>query len=243
MRTFPAHSLAHFDSALRGLRDSILTMSSIAQRNLEGACRGLLERDSVGCSVVVGDDDEVDELERLVDREAMEILIRFAPMADDLRLVLGSMRIASNLERVSDQAVGIARRAKKMNKHPEVVLTKVVEPVFQLAMELIQDGMRAYADGDVDLALAVIARDKELDRRHRALIKEFTKAMEGDPLRVRSHLHLTFVVRFLERIGDHAVNIAEEVVFIQRGEDIRHGHSHEASESLRKSLEPALPLS
>jgi phosphate transport system protein len=93
---------------------------------------------------------------------------------------------------------------------------------MQLAKELIRDSMKAFAEGNVPLALTVIGRDKELDRRHRALTKEFTRAMEVDPANIRTYLHLTFVVRAFERVGDHAVNIAEDVVFIEQGEDIRH---------------------
>jgi len=182
------HSLAFFDTALRALRDSVLTMSSIAQRNLETAGRGLLDRNSTLCSLVIGDDDEVDELERLIDREAMEILLRFSPVAQDLRIVLASMRIASNLERISDQAVGIARRARKMNKHPEAALCKTIEPVLQMSKELIRDAMKAFAEGNVSLAHSVIARDKDLDRRHRALTKEFTRAMEIDPANIRTRI-------------------------------------------------------
>jgi len=241
MKNPNSHSLAFFDTALRELRDSVLTMSSIAQRNLEGAGRGLLDRNSTLCSLVIGDDDEVDELERLIDREAMEILLRFSPVAQDLRVVLASMRIASNLERVSDQAVGVARRARKMNKQPEAALCKTIEPVMEMSKELIRDAMKAFAEGNVPLAHAVIARDKDLDRRHRALTKEFTRAMEIDPANIRTYLHLTFVVRSFERVGDHAVNIAEDVVFIEQGEDIRHA-THESAEAKRKAAAAALPV-
>jgi phosphate transport system protein len=235
-----SHSLAFFDTALRELRNSLLTMSSIAQRNLESAGRGLLDRNSTLCSLVIGDDDEVDDLERLIDREAMEILLRFSPVAQDLRVVLASMRIASNLERVSDQAVTIARRARKMNKQPEAALCKTIEPVLQMSKELIRDSMKAFAEGNVPLALSVISRDRELDRRHRALTKEFTRAMEVDPGNIRTHLHLTFIVRAFERVGDHAVNIAEDVVFIEQGEDIR--HAHESGETKRKTSITIAPV-
>ncbi len=237
MKNSSNHSLGLFDSSLRELRNSLLTMSSIAQRNLETAGRGLLDRNTTLCSLVIGDDDEVDDLERLTDREAMEILLRFSPVAQDLRTVLASMRISTNLERVSDQAVGIARRARKMNKHPEVAISKTVEPVMQLSKELIHDAMKAFAEGNVPLALSVIARDKDLDRRYRALTKEFTRCMETDSANIRTYLHLTFVVRAFERVGDYAVSIAEDVVFIEQGEDIRHGQ-HESAEK-RKGSAPA----
>ncbi|MEO0445477.1 MAG: phosphate signaling complex protein PhoU [Verrucomicrobiota bacterium] len=204
------------------LGSSVLTMASIAQRNLETIYRGLMERDSELCRTVIGEDDEVDELEMRVDQEGMEVIMRFAPVAQDLRRTLGSMRIAANLERISDQAVNIARRTRKMNKQPEVAQAKVMDPAFRLALSLVEDSIRAYSEGDVSLAREVIKRDAELDDVHDKLIKEFTTAMEVDRDNLRTYLHLLFVVRFLERVGDHAENISEDVIFIELGTDVRH---------------------
>jgi len=218
-----AHTLVGFDLALQDLRSSVLTMASLTQRNLENVYRGLMERNSDLCSEAIGEDDEVDELERTTDHEGMEVILRYAPVARDLRRVLGSMRIATNLERMSDQAVNIARRIRKINKHAEVTETKLIEPTFRLAIELAGDSVRAFSEGDMGLARSVIDRDQRLDDQHDQLIKEFTRAMERDQEHLRTYLHLTFLVRFLERIGDHAENIAEDAIFIELGADVRHG--------------------
>jgi len=222
MRETQKHALALFDTALQGLATSLLTMSSLALRNLEGASRGLLNRDTTLCRLVVGDDAEVDDLERAVDYQAMQVLLRYSPVAEDLRIVLSSMRIASNLERVSDQAVRVARRARKLNKRPELLLTRTIEPLLGMAMELIRDGMKSFAERDIPLAQSVIARDQELDRAYHAFVRELTTGMEIDPANIRTYLHLTFAARALERVGDCAVNIAEEVIFIREGGESRH---------------------
>jgi len=211
-----------FDGARQSLRNSVLTMASIAQRNLEHVCRGLLERDTELCTQAIGEDDEVDELERRVDWEGMQIIVRFAPKAQALREVLGSMKIATNLERVSDQAVNIGRRARKVNRSAEVAAVKSLEPTFELASDLLKKSVRAFSEGDVALALEVVHADNSLDKQHDRLIKNLTKTMEVDTENLRTYMHLVFVVRFLERVGDHAVNIAEDTIFIQRGDDIRH---------------------
>lgn len=218
------HILGKFDDALTELQNSVLTMASITLRNLENVRHGLLGRNNDACYEVIGQDDEVDEFERSIDRDGMELILRFSPVAKDLRKVLGVVKISSNLERVSDQAVGIAKRARKMNKRPEVAVAKTVEPVYELALDLMSDSVKAFSGEDAVLARKVIERDDELDKAHVKLIKQFTKLMETDTENLRSYLHLIFIVRFLERVGDHAANIAEDVVFIQEAEDIRHGN-------------------
>ncbi len=225
------HTLGHFDGSLEGLRKSIITMASLTQRNLEMVGRGLFERGTDFCNEAISEDDEVDEFERQIDREGMNLIVRFAPVATDLREVLGSMKIATNLERISDHCVNIGKRTRKINKMPEVAATKTLEPLFRLASGAVRDSMAAFIDGDSKLALSLVERDGEVDDQHDVLTKRLLTLMEEDRDHLRSYLHLMFIVRFLERVGDHAVNIAEDVVFIRKGTDIRHGR--EASASLR----------
>ncbi len=224
MSSLGGHTLATFDTNLQNLRNSVLTMASLARRNLENVRRGLQERNSELCSEVIGEDDEVDELERKVDREGLELILRFTPVAQDLRQVLRSMKVATDLERISDQAVNIAKRARKLNKRPEVAEAQTIEPIFNMAIDMVRDSVKAFTDGDVTMAQQVIVADKKLDKRHTVLLKEFAQLMESDISNLRAYLHLTFVVRALERVGDHAVNIAEDLVFIEEGADIRHGN-------------------
>lgn len=216
------HILASFEEALRESRNSVLRMASIAQQNMEHAVSGLLSRNTELCNEAIADDDEVNTFEKTIDRDGLELLMRFSPVATDLRQVLAAMKIANNLERISDEAGGIARRARKVSKSPEVPETRMIEPLYEMAAALLRDGIRAYAESDVELALALHERDRELDKAHNKIIKELTKAMERDTKNLKVFLHLIFVVRCLERIGDHAVNIGEESVFVESATDIRH---------------------
>lgn len=197
-------------------------MGSTAQENLSSAIQGLLTRNGDLCQSAIRDDKSVNEYEREIGEEGMEILTRFNPMATDLRAVVGAMKIATNLERVSDEAEGIARRAIKLHKKGEAPEILLVEPVFRLAEALLEDAMRSYSDGDVELALTLHDRDQKLNELHRKTIKKLTRAMEANVASLRIFLHCIFVVRCLERIGDHAVNIGEEVVYIHCAADIRH---------------------
>ncbi len=226
----PTHTLANFDAALKGARNNVLTMASIAQQNLENAIRGLFTRNSELCSEAIAEDDEVNSFERVIDREGFEILMRFNPVASDLREVLAGMKVANNLERVSDQAENIARRARKILKAPEVPEIQQIEPIYELAISLLKDSIRSYSEGNMELGISLFERDRELDKVHRKLIKELTKAIERDPSSVKTYLHLIFIVRCLERIGDHAVNIAEDAIFAEKAADVRHLRLEEAAE-------------
>ncbi|MCF6314247.1 MAG: phosphate signaling complex protein PhoU [Verrucomicrobiales bacterium] len=216
------HILASFEEALRESRNSVLRMASVAQQNLEHAITGLLSRNSELCNQAIADDDEVNSYEKSIDGEGLKTLMRFSPVATDLRQVLAAMKIANNLERISDEAGSIARRARKIGKQAEVAETRMMEPLYEMAAELLRDGIRAYAESDVSLAMSLYELDQKLDKAHRKTIKELTKAMEQDPENLKVYLHLIFVVRCLERIGDHAVNIGEESVFVESATDIRH---------------------
>lgn len=216
------HILASFEDALRESRGSVLRMASVAQQNLDHAITGLLTRNDELCNEAIADDDEVNAFEKIIDREGLEILMRFSPVAMDLRQVLAAMKIANNLERISDEAEGIARRGRKIGKYPKVPETAMMEPLYEMASALLSDGIRAYAELDVELGLSLHQRDEELDKAHSRTIKALTKAMERDTINLKVYLHLIFVVRCLERIGDHAVNIGEESVFVESATDIRH---------------------
>jgi len=216
------HTLATFDDALQESKNSVLRMASVAQQNLEHAVNGLLSRNSELCNEAIADDDEVNTFEKVIDQDGMEILMRFGPVATDLRQVIAAMKIANNLERISDEAGGIARRALKVRKSVEVPEARLIEPLYEMASGLLQDGIRAYAESDMELGLDLHSRDEKLDEAHKKIIKDLTKAMERDTKNLKVYLHLIFIARCLERIGDHAVNIGEESVFVESATDIRH---------------------
>lgn len=216
------HILTDFESSLQRLRENVLMMSSLTLRNLENARRGLFERDEDWCNTAIADDEEIDVLEIQVDRDGIEIMLRFHPFASDLRNVIAAMKMSVNLERVADQSVGIARRARKLNTRPVLVETAALDPLFRHAMAMVQDAVKAYADNDLDLARTLKPRDRELDAMNRDFANKITELMPKNPDFIQGYLELIFIARFLERIGDQATNIAEDTVFAVAAEDIRH---------------------
>ncbi len=216
------HIFRDFDIAIRNLKDEVLLMASLTRQNLERATRSLLERDIELSRVVIGDDSEVDDLEIRVDQRGMEILVRHHPVASDLRLVISSMKISTCLERISDHAVNIAKRSKKICKGPELTDVALVEPLYVMADNLLRDAMIAFTDHNIKLAEGLKARDKELDRLHKSLIASLSHRLESSAGMAESLLHLIFVIRSLERVGDLAVNIGEDAVFLGSAMDIRH---------------------
>lgn len=217
-----AHTLTAFDDALGETRAEVLTMGSKALQNLENALLGLITRNADQCNEVIADDDDVDALETTIDKIGLEILTRFTPVAGDLRQVLAALKISSNIERISDMATSIAKRARKILKYPEIPETRVIEPIFEAALSMARDSLRAYAEGDVDLSLALYERDRELNAIHKQAIKKLTKSIETDTVNLKPLLHLIFIIRALERVGDHSVNIAEDTFFMVRAEPLRH---------------------
>ena len=219
------HILTSFEDALDNLRKDVLMMSSLASRSLENARKGLFERDEDWCNTVIADDEEIDALEIQIDSEGMEIMLRFHPFASDLRNVIAAMKTSVNLERASDQSVGIARRARKLIALPLMPATARIEPIFNLASSVFNDAMKSYADNDIELARTIKLRDKELDELNRDFADNLTELMPQNPEHIRAFLELIFVSRCLERIGDQAKNIAEDVIYAVSVKDIRHSNS------------------
>jgi len=219
------HILTSFEDALDNLRKDVLVMSSLASRSLENARKGLFERDEDWCNTVIADDEEIDALEIRIDGEGMEIMLRFHPFASDLRNVIASMKTSVNLERASDQSVGIARRARKLIALPLIPATARIEPIFNLASSVFNDAIKSYADNDIELARTIKLQDKELDELNRDFADNLTELMPQNPEHIRVFLELIFVARCLERIGDQAKTIAEDVIYAVSVKDIRHSNS------------------
>lgn len=219
------HILTSFEDALDNLRKDVLMMSSLASRSLENARKGLFDRDEDWCNTVIADDEEIDALEIQVDGEGMEIMLRFHPFASDLRNVIAAMKTSVNLERASDQSVGIARRARKLIALPLMPVTSRIEPIFNLASSVFNDAIKSYADNDIELARTIKGRDKELDELNREFADSITEMMPQNPDHIRGFLELIFIARCLERIGDQAKNIAEDIIYAVSVKDIRHSHA------------------
>ena len=216
------HILGTFDDALGSLRNNVLMMSSLTERSLDRAVNGLLNRDDELCVLAIADDEEIDQLEKQVDKDGVDLLLRFQPVASDLRRVVSAMKLSSNLERMADQAVNIARKARKLNHHPELPEIEFIEPMYRHAMSMFKDSVDAYIREDVEQAMKLKARDKALDEMNANASKHLIQRMAEDPDQLRGYLNLMFIARHLERVGDHATNIAEDAVYAAAAEDIRH---------------------
>ena len=216
------HIIKDFDTSLKEMKGSVLTMAAKSRHNLERAIQALLKRDKELANSVIADDDEVDDLEREIDHRGMDILVKYQPMASDLRLVVTSMKISMNLERIADHAVSIAKRAKKIMSTTELPDVTLVEPVYSLADDLLRDAISSYSDGNSVLGASLHARDKELDRLYKSATAQFGERIEDTAGRSQEYLHLIFIVRSLERIGDLASNIGEDSVYLEHARDLRH---------------------
>jgi phosphate transport system protein len=215
------HILSTFNHSLEKLRGDVIAMSSMARKNLACAMRGLLERDTDLCNSAIAADQDVNELEKSVDKLGMQILVKFQPTAHDLRAVMGTIRVANNLERISDQASSIAKRARLINNLPEFDEVKLIQPVYSLCDRNLGASLQAFLNADPEAAATARLMDKELDASEKTLDRDLIAVMESHHTALEGYIHLLFVARFLERVGDHAKNICEDTIFIERAEDIR----------------------
>jgi phosphate transport system protein len=225
----PKHISSSYDAALYGLRNDVLMMSSLTDRILQTAFEAFLARNGELCDQVVAEDEEIDTLEKQVDQDGVGLLIRFHPVASDMREVVSAMKVSTNLERVGDQSVTIARRAKRLNGRSLVSEVALLEPAYRLALAVFRDSIRAFAERDCALARTLKSRDKELDAVTTDIGERLVARATADPENVPSYLDLIFIGRALERIGDHATNIAEDSFWRDQATDIR--HTHKGSES------------
>ena len=216
------HIFRDFDKAIDALRADVLLMASLTRQNLERAMCSLLERNIDLARAVIADDSDVDDLERKIDQSGMEILARFHPMASDLRLVVTSMKMAHNLERISDHAVNIAKRSKKICKSSELEEVGLAEPLYSMADGILRDSLMAYTDANAELGQSLKARDKELDRLQKQMVSALSRRLEDSNGRSENLLHLIFIAGSIERIGDLAVNMGEDAFFLGEARDIRH---------------------
>jgi phosphate transport system protein len=161
-------------------------------------------------------------LEKQVDQDGVSLLLRFHPVASDMRQVVSAMKISTNLERIADQSVTIARRAKHLNNRPAVREVALLEPAYRLAVAIFRDSMRTFADGDCELARTLKLKDRELDAVTRDISEKLVARATVDSELVPSYVDLILVARALERIGDHATNIAEDSFCRDQAADIRH---------------------
>ena len=217
------HILGVFEDAIAHLNADIQRMGQLAQANLDHAVRGLLERNTDLCNRTIADDEQVDELEKTIDREGVEIIMKFGPVAKDLRRIISTMKAATAIERISDHAVSLSRRAKRINEHAALPETDALRRTYELAAAMLKDAVNSFCGGDLQSALMIQGRDLELDNEYRFFNTRVTSRMQEDPANIPDYVDLLFCARFIERIGDQSVNISEDAVYLLTAMDIRHG--------------------
>lgn len=216
------------DSEFAALKEKLLTMSSLAASSVSNAVKALVERNDNLARQVEADDDQLDQLEIELDELCIVLLSR-GPVASDLRTITVAMKITHDLERVGDEATTIARRAVDLNKEPQLKPYVDIPRMATMALEMLNDGLEAFVSRDTARARAVLPRDSDVDALHKQLQRELITFMLEQPNTITRCLHLMQISKRLERIADHATNIAEEVVFLHEGRDIRHTGKNSAA--------------
>jgi phosphate transport system protein len=183
--------------------------------------RALVEREDDLARTVKEDDDQLDRFEKAIDEQAIKLL-SMAPLATDLRLIAVTMKISQNLERVGDEATQIANRSLDLSQEPPLKPYVDLPRMARLALEMLKEALNAFVQGQAELALAVIPRDQQVDQLNRQLHRELASYMVEQPSTISRCLHLMVISKSLERIADHAKNIAEQVVYLREAKDIRH---------------------
>jgi phosphate transport system protein len=212
----------YWEQHLSDIREQLLVMSSLTERNLGQATRALLDRDEQLANLVEADDAEVDQLEKGIDEKVIVYISTHGPMAKDCRFLITASKVASELERIADQATTIARRARDLSRVPEMASLAGIPSMAEEVQAMLRQSIKSFVERDTDLALEVIGRDRLVDAEYKEAAHDVEVEIVKDPTVTARALHLLTIAKALERAGDHATNIAEEVFYLYKGEDIRH---------------------
>jgi phosphate transport system protein len=215
-------AVRHFEEELEALHNRLLEMGGLAEERVRIAVDGLVRRDSGGIDAAMCGDEPLNRLHMEIDERAFRLLALFQPMAADLRAIVAAVKINTDLERVGDLAVNIAEAAQRYVTHPPVKRLIDIPRMADVAQSMLRDALDAYVKRDTTLAQSVLDRDDELDSLKTQVFRELLTYMLQDPATIEPSLDLVLVSRHLERIGDHATNVAEDVIFMVSAKDVRH---------------------
>jgi phosphate transport system protein len=213
--------MQRFESELAGLKEKLLRMASYAESAVRGAVQAQVTRDHDLALRVLNEDGAIDRFEIEVDELAIQLLAK-APFATDLRLITAAMKISQNLERVGDEATQIAKRARDLSQEPPLKLVVAIPQMANLALQMLKTALDSFVNHDPAAARALIPQDKQVDAMNKEIHRQLATQMVQSPDTIARCLHLMVVAKSLERIADHAKNVAEEVVYFCEARDIRH---------------------
>jgi len=223
----------HFEADLQALRERLLAMGSVAETMIHKSVTALVNRDEALVQAVLAHEEEMDLLCIEIDDRCFTLLALQQPMASDLRFLVAAIKINSDLERIADQTVSIALRAQSLITQPEVKPLIDIPRMARLAQEMVRKSLDAFVRRDAEMARSVIEGDDEVDALRDQVFRELLTYMMADTATIPRALALILVSRNLERIADHATNIAEDVIYIVRGEDVRERGDKELRKGLR----------
>ena len=226
--TDQAANTRHFAEELETLKHRLLAMGGLAEDRVRTAVRALIERDSASMTDVVARDGDINSLHVEIDDRCFKLLALHQPMAGDLRTIVAAAKINSDLERVGDLAVNIAEAALRYVTHLPVKPLVDLPRMASMAQDMLHDALDSFVALDLQRAQAVLDRDDALDELKSQIFRELLTSMLGDPRTIEPGIDLILISRHLERIGDHATNIAEDVIFIVEARDVRH-HAGDSS--------------
>jgi len=212
------HIVKSYDDEQRRLLDETLRMGEIAAAQLESALDVVQRRDDKAAERIIANDEAIDALEQEISHDVMKLALR-GPMARDLREILAAIRIASDIERVGDYAANVAKRSTALNLSPPLPHVAGLHALGTLAVKQLRDVLVAYRDNDIELAQRVRDRDAEVDTAYTGLFRELLTYMMEDARSITACTHLLFMAKNIERVGDHATNIAENVWFLVKGDE------------------------
>jgi phosphate transport system protein len=216
----PQHTVRSFDEQLKQLKHMIVQMGGLAEEELENAISALTRRDTALAESTVGSDKRLDALEQEVANLAVRILALRQPMASDLREIVSALKISSDLERMGDYAKNVAKRAIALNQLPPVKPAGSIPRMARLVQGIIKDTLDSYVERDAERAVDAWRRDEEVDEMYTSVFRELLTYMMEDPRNITPCTHLLFIAKNIERIGDHATNIAEIVHYLVLGQQI-----------------------
>jgi phosphate transport system protein len=214
----------HLDTELRALKDKILSMGGAVEASLEEATQALILREPARFEKVYDFESQINESHMAVDEFCLKILARQSPLAADLRLIIAVIKINTDLERMGDQAINIAKNGARYLSEPPLKPLIDIPRMATDVRAMVRLALDAFVKKDLRLAQEVLQRDDAVDQLKHQILTDLKKYMTEDPSTIERSLNLILIARNLERIGDHATNIAEDVIFAISGKDIRHGH-------------------
>jgi phosphate transport system protein len=217
----------HFEDELKTLKNRLLEMGALVEDRVHRAVHSLIDRKVEEAEVIIAGDKEVNELHIEIDDRCLRLLATQTPLAVDLRLITSAMKINSDLERIGDQAVNVSENVVKILPHPPLKPLIDIPRMAEIAEKMTRDALDSFVKRDPELARDVLRRDDEVDQLKDQVFRELLTYMMADPGTIQRALALILISRNLERIADHATNIAEDVIFLVEAKDVRHHHLEE----------------